>query len=174
MRFKEKYRPVNIQVILILAVYIFVSLTNLYFVERQTRNFNNKYKHSFVAKRKIKNMFRTQKAASTTVSQSQSQSNQINQKAALFFIILLFASGASVIKTKPFLHSNQLTPDYQYAFLRYRSIQIWLIPFLFNYWLKQLIQQYIAGWNSTSIPLSVLLNHQGKKGINWNDVSTIL
>jgi len=124
MRFKEKYRSLNIQVILILAVYIFVSLTNLYFVERQTRNFNNKYKHSFVAKRKIKNMFRMQKAASTTVSQNQTQSNQINQKAVLLFIVLLFASGVSVIKKKSLLHSNQLIPDYQYTFLRYRSIQI--------------------------------------------------
>lgn len=124
MRFKGKYRSVNIQVVLLLAVYIFISLTNLYFVERHTRNFNNKYKHSFIAKRKIKNMFRTQKAASTTFSQNQTPYNQICQKAALFFIILLFAADVVLNKKKLFPHSNQLIPDYQYVFLKYRSIQI--------------------------------------------------
>lgn len=124
MTFKEKYRSVNIQVILLLAIYIFISLTNLYFVERHTRNFNNKYKHSFIAKRKIKNMFRMQKAASTIFSQNQTPYNQVNQKAALFFIMLLFAPGVFVIKKKLFPRSNQLIPDYQYTFLRYRSIQI--------------------------------------------------
>jgi hypothetical protein len=124
MRFKEKYRSVNIQVILLLAVYVFVSLTNLYFVERHTRNFNNKYKHSFIAKRQVKNMFRTQKAATTTFSQNQTPYNLINQKAALFFIMLLFGTGMFTIKKKLFPSSNQLIPDHQYAFLRCRSIQI--------------------------------------------------
>ncbi|HTK20062.1 MAG TPA: hypothetical protein VL442_11130 [Mucilaginibacter sp.] len=123
MRFKKKYRTVNMQVILLLAVYIFISLTNLYFVERHTRNFNNKYKHSFIAKRKVKNMFRLQKAASTTFSSNQTLSKQISQKAALFFV-LLFVPGLFVIKKRLFPHSNQFIPDYQYAFLRYRSIQI--------------------------------------------------
>lgn len=122
--FKEKYRSVNIQVILLLAVYIFVSLTNLYFVERQTRNFNNKYKHSFIAKRKVTNMFRQQKAASTTFSQNQTPYNQLNQQASLFFILLLLVPGVFVIKKKLFPHSNQFIPDYQHSFLRYRSIQI--------------------------------------------------
>lgn len=112
------------QVILLLAVYIFVSLTNLYFVERQTRNFNSKYNHSFIAKRKTKNLFRLQKAASTTFNQNQTQYNLVSQKAALFFIVLLFARGVFAIKKKFFPHSNQQIPDYQYAFLRYRSIQI--------------------------------------------------
>lgn len=124
MRLQEKYRSVNIQVILLLAVYIFVCLTNLYFVERHTRNFNTNYKHSFIAKRQIKNMFRLQKAANTTFSQNQTSCNQISQKAALFFIILLFPAGVLTVKKKLFPHSNQLIPDYQYAFLRYRSIQI--------------------------------------------------
>lgn len=109
---------------LLLAVYIFISLTNLYFVERHTRNFNSKYKHSFIAKRKIKNMFRTQKAASTTVSQNQTPYNLISQKAALFFIVLLFGQGVLTVKKKLFPRSNQLIPDYQYTFLKYRSIQI--------------------------------------------------
>jgi hypothetical protein len=124
MNLQERYRSVNIQVILLLAIYIFVSLTNLYFVERQTRNFTNKYSHSFLAKRKTKNMFRLQKAASTTFSQNQTQYNQFSQKAALFFVVLLFAPGIFIIIKKLFPHSNQLIPDYRYAFLRHRSIQI--------------------------------------------------
>jgi len=124
MKFIEKHNPVKIEVVLLLAVYIFVSLTNLYFVERHTHNFNNKYSHSFLAKRKTKNMFRLQKASSTTFSQTETQYKQISQKAALFFIVLLFASGTFMTKKSLFPHSNQLIPDYQYAFLRYRSIQI--------------------------------------------------
>jgi len=108
----------------LLAVYIFVSLTNLYFVERHTRNFNSNYKNSFITKRKAKNMFRMQKAASTTFSQNQTQYKQISQKVALFFIVLLFAPGLFILKKNLFPHSNQLIPDYQYAFLRHRSIQI--------------------------------------------------
>ena len=133
MKFKKKYRLINIQVILLLALYIFVSLTNLYFVERHTHNFNGKYKHSFVAKRKTKNMFRLQKAASITFNSNSTSYNQISQKAALFFIILMFAPGMFLIKKNLFPHSNQLIPDYQYAFLKYRSIQVWFIPFPSNY-----------------------------------------
>ena len=124
MTFKEKYGSVNIQVVLLLAVYVFVSLTNLFCGERQTRIFNNKYKHSFIAKRKAANMFRLQKVASTPFSQNQTPYNQINQKASLFFIMLLFAPGVFVINKKLFPLSNQLVPDYQHAFLRFRSIQI--------------------------------------------------
>jgi len=124
MKFIQKHNPVKIQVVLLLAVYIFVSLTNLYFVERHTHNFGSKYSHSFLAKRKTKNMFRLQKAASTTFSSNQTLSKQISQKATLFFIVLLFAPGMFVIIKRLFPHSNQLIPDYQYAFLRYRSIQI--------------------------------------------------
>src|ERR1700742_3684391 len=102
MRLKEKYRSVNIQVILLLAVYIFVSLTNLYFVERHTHNFSRKSNHSFLAKRKTKNMFRLQKAASTTFSSNQTLSKQVSQKATLFFIVLLFAPGLFVIKKRLF------------------------------------------------------------------------
>ena len=127
MRFEEKYRSINVQVIFLLAIYIFVSLTNLYFVERQTRNFNSKYKHSFIAKRKVKNMFRMQKAASTTFNQNPTSYNQISQKAALFFIMLLFAPDVFAGKKKLFPRSNQLIPDYQYVFLKYRSIQIWYL-----------------------------------------------
>ena len=145
MRFKEKHTSINIQVILLLAVYIFVSLTNLYFVERQTRNFNNKYKHSFIAKRQVKNMFRMQKAASTTFSQNQTPYNEVGQKAALFFIMLLFAPGVFAIKNKLFPHSNQAIPDHQYVFLKYRSIQIWS-PRFHLMTAQQLIQQYKLNW----------------------------
>ena len=129
MRFKERYRSVNIQVILLLAVYIFVSLTNLYFVERITRDFGNNHKHSFIAKRKTKNIFRLQKAASTTFSPNQTIYKQISKKAALFFIILLFAPGLFVVKKRLFPRSNQFIPDYQYTFLRYRSIRVWFFFF---------------------------------------------
>ena len=162
MKFKQKYRSVNIKVILLLAVYIFVSLTNLYFVERHTRNFNSNYKNSFITKRKAKNMFRMQKAASTTFSQNQTQYKQISQKVALFFIVLLFAPGLFILKKNLFPHSNQLIPDYQYAFLRHRSIQIWYSFYLTTAFSRQ-FSKYWAELNSTLMPLSMLLNHQEKQ-----------
>lgn len=124
MRLSEKYRPAKLKIILLLAVYVFVSLTNLFFVERYTRNITSSTHYSLVAKRNVKSFFRLPKAASTTFNQNQTQYNEINQKAALFFVVLLFTPGLLVIKKKLFPHSNQLIPDYQYAFLRYRSIQI--------------------------------------------------
>jgi hypothetical protein len=69
-------------------------------------------------------MFRLQKAVSSISGQNQTPYSHINQKASLFFIMLLFVPGVFFIKKKLFPHSNQLIPDYQYTFLRYRSIQV--------------------------------------------------
>jgi len=74
-------------------------------------------------------MFRLQKAANTTLSQSKTSANEAAQRVVQFFIVLLFAAGTLVVAKKLFPPTNLFLPDYQYAFLRYRSIQIWYTLF---------------------------------------------
>jgi len=124
---KKKYQSVNIKVLLVLAVYLFIHLTNIFFVT--PRSHKGDSNHTYIVKGKVKNIFRFQRAASTIVNQNNISTNRFALFAAQFFIVLLLACGIWVTGSKLFPAPNRFLPDYHYAFLRFRSIKIWsLLP----------------------------------------------
>ena len=118
----KKYKKVNFKVLLLLAVYFFISLTNLFFVTRHTTNFNERY--IYIIKGKVKNIFRLQKVASTTLNETKVSINRFVQHGAQFFILLLFAAGVLIANRKLFPSPNQFLPNYQQTYLRYCIIRI--------------------------------------------------
>ena len=84
------------------------------------------YSHSYgyVIKGKVKNIFRLQRASTTTLNPSSVLINRLVEDAALFFTLLLFCGGLLKGKQRLFAAPNQFIPDYQYAFLRCRAIKI--------------------------------------------------
>jgi hypothetical protein len=122
MSTSKKHQFVNIKVLLILVVYLFIHLTNLFFVAPRLHKSSSN--HTYIVKRKVKNIFRLQRAASTTVNQNNISANRFVQFAAQFFIWLLLTPGVFVVKSKLFPSQNQFLPDYQYSFLYCRSIKV--------------------------------------------------
>lgn len=118
----QKYQDVNFKVLLLLAVYLFISLTNLFFVTRHTTNFNERY--IYIVKGKVKNIFRLQKVASTTLNETKVSINRFVQNGAQFFILLLFTAGVVIGKWKLFPSPNQFLPNYRQTYLRYCIIRI--------------------------------------------------
>src|ERR1700753_78659 len=118
----QKYKKVNFKVLLLLAVYFFISLTNLFFVTRHTTNFNGRY--IYIVKGKGKNIFRLQKVASTTLNESKVSVSRLVQYGALFFILLLFTPGVLVINQRLFPSPNQYLPNSGQTYLRYCVIKI--------------------------------------------------
>jgi hypothetical protein len=118
----KKYQNVNFKVLLLLTVYLFISLTNLFFVVRYTAKYNDRY--IYVIKGKGKNIFRLQKVASTTLNETKVSVNRLVQYGAQFFILLLFTAGVLTVNRKLFPSPNQFLPDYRQIYLRYRTIRI--------------------------------------------------
>jgi hypothetical protein len=118
----KKYQSVNIKVLLILAVYLFIHLTNIFFVTPRPHNGDSN--HTYIFKGKVKSIFRFQRAASTTLNQNNISTNRFALFAAQFFIVLLSASGIGLTRSKLYPAPNRFLPDYHYAFLRFRAIKI--------------------------------------------------
>ena len=118
----KKYQDVNFKVLLLLAVYLFISLTNLFFVARHTTNFNERY--IYIIKGKGKNIIRLQKVASITLNETKVSANRLVQYGAQFFILLLFTAGVLTANRKLFPSPNQFLPNYGRAYLRYCTIRI--------------------------------------------------
>ena len=146
----REHRARNFGILLLLAVYLFIHLTNVFFVA--PRRPQNSKAHSYIIKGKTKNTFSLQRTASSTANQNTISANRIVQYAALFFIVLLFVSGFLMAKQKLFPPPNQFLPDHHYSFLIHRSIQIWSISPAVSF-LSQALKRFQL-W--PLIPLSVL------------------
>jgi hypothetical protein len=118
----KKYQNVNFKVLLLLAVYLFISLTNLFFITRHTTNFNDRY--IYIIKGKGKNIIRLQKVASITLNETKVSINRLVQYGAQFFILLLFTAGVLTANRKLFPSPNQFLPNYRQTYLRYCTIRI--------------------------------------------------
>jgi hypothetical protein len=117
-----KFQNVNFKVLLLLAVYLFISLTNLFFITRHTTNFNERY--IYIIKGKGKNIIRLQKVASITLSETKVSINRLVQNGAQFFILLLFTAGVLTANRKLFPSPNQFLPNHRQTYLRYCAIKI--------------------------------------------------
>jgi hypothetical protein len=122
MLLPTKYQKVNLNVLLLLMVYLFIHVSNLFFVQQNTA-VKSKH-HSFIFKRKIKSFFKVQKSEKTTVNQTRLSLQRLIQNAAKFFVLLLFGAVVLTGVSKLFPSPNQYLPDYRHAYLQCCVIRI--------------------------------------------------
>jgi hypothetical protein len=115
-----KNPKLHLKVLMLLTVYLFFSITNAFFVSRQTHT----PRRSTLIKPAAQGVFHIPKASRVAIYQTRVSMSQLAQSAAQFFIVLFFCIGLLKADFKSGWLSFFYRPDLHYSYLRHCVIRI--------------------------------------------------